>query len=206
MFNIILGGPPGSGKGTISESIVNKYHLEHLSTGDLLRSEIKAGTELGKELESIIAAGQLVPDHKMIHLLEHYFDDLDPKCPGVILDGYPRTVEQAEALTLMMKRRKMKAVMIELYADEDVIIERLLNRGKTSGRADDNYPTIKKRMRVYHEVTMAVSEYYIKRHEYFMVNSNINPDCTFAQMQHILDPIVANAGKVPAPAPANPVK
>ena len=191
MLNIILGGPPGSGKGTISELLVKKYHLQHLSTGEVLRQEIKSGSELGKEIDALISNGNLVPDHKMIHLIEHYLDDISDDCPGVIFDGYPRTVEQAEALTLMLKRRKLDAVMIELYASEDVIVERLLNRGKISGRSDDNYRTIKKRIHIYHEVTMPVSEYYIRRHDYFMVNSNVNPDCTFAQLEILLPALVA---------------
>ena len=195
MLNIILGGPPGSGKGTISDLLVKKYNLQHLSTGEVLREEIKSGSELGKEIDSLISNGNLVPDHKMIHLIEHYLDDLKEDCPGVIFDGYPRTVEQAEALTLMLKRRKMDAVMIELYAAEDVIVERLLNRGKISGRADDNYRTIKKRIHIYHEVTMPVSEYYIRRHDYFMVNSNVDPDCTFAQLEILLPTLMNNKNK-----------
>ena len=195
MLNIILGGPPGSGKGTISDLLVKKYNLQHLSTGEVLREEIKSGSELGKEIDSLISNGNLVPDHKMIHLIEHYLDDLKEDCPGVIFDGYPRTVEQAEALTLMLKRRKMDAVMIELYAAEDVIVERLLNRGKISGRADDNYRTIKKRIHIYHEVTMPVSEYYIRRHDYFMVNSNVDPDCTFAQLEILLPTLMNNNNK-----------
>ena len=190
MLNIILGGPPGSGKGTISELLVKKYNLQHLSTGEVLREEIRSGSELGKEIDSLISNGNLVPDHKMIHLIAHYLDNLAPDCPGVIFDGYPRTVEQAEALTLMLQRRKMDAVMVELYASEDVIVERLLNRGKEAGRADDNYRTIKKRIHIYHEVTMPVSEYYIRRHDYFMVNSNVNPDCTFAQLEILLPALV----------------
>lgn len=195
MLNIILGGPPGSGKGTISELLVNKYNLQHLSTGEVLREEIRSGSELGKEIDDLISNGNLVPDHKMIHLIAHYLDNLASDCPGVIFDGYPRTVEQAEALTLMLQRRKMDAVMVELYASEDVIVERLLNRGKEAGRADDNYRTIKKRIHIYHEVTMPVSEYYIRRHDYFMVNSNVNPDCTFAQLEILLPALVGEKKK-----------
>jgi len=195
MLNIILGGPPGSGKGTISELLVKKYNLQHLSTGEVLREEIRSGSELGKEINDLISNGNLVPDHKMIHLIAHYLDNLAADCPGVIFDGYPRTVEQAEALTLMLQRRKMDAVMVELYASEDVIVERLLNRGKEAGRADDNYRTIKKRIRIYHEVTMPVSEYYIRRHDYFMVNSNVNPDCTFAQLEILLPALVGEKKK-----------
>lgn len=194
MMHIILGGAPGSGKGTISELLVKKYHLQHLSTGEVLRQEIKSGSELGKEIEELISKGNLVPDYKMIHLIEHFLDDLPEDSKGVIFDGYPRTVEQAEALTLMLQRRKMQSVMIELYAAEDVIVERLLNRGKECGRADDNYRTIKKRIQIYHDVTMPVSEYYIRRHEYFMVNSNVNPDCTFAQLE-VLMPTLYKADK-----------
>lgn len=186
MINIILGGAPGSGKGTISECLVKKYGLQHLSTGDVLRAEIKSGSELGKEIDAIISNGNLVPDHKMIHLIANYLDSLSDDCKGVIFDGYPRTIDQAEALTLLLERRNMKAVMLELYADEDVIISRLLNRGKSSGRKDDNFETIKKRIQIFGEVTKPVSDYYLKRHEYFLINSNIDPDCTLSQVDVIL--------------------
>ncbi|MBQ0153605.1 MAG: adenylate kinase [Bacteroidales bacterium] len=189
MLNIILGGAPGSGKGTQSELIVEKYGLEHLSTGDVLRAEIKSGSELGKEMEAIISKGQLIPDAKMIDLLDRFLDSLKADCKGVIFDGFPRTVAQAEALTEMLGRRKMTAYMLDLFASEDVITERLINRGKKSGRADDNLETIKKRMQVYRAETEPVSAYYVNRHEYFMINSNINPDYTFAQVQTIISHI-----------------
>ena len=186
MLNIILFGAPGSGKGTQSDFIVKKYGLQHLSTGDVLRDEIKSGSELGKEIDALISKGNLVPDHKMIHIIAHYLDALPQDCKGVIFDGYPRTVEQAEALTLMLDRRNMKAVMIDLAVDEDEVIKRLLNRGKTSGRADDNFETIKKRIKVYHEITKPVCGYYLKRHNYFQINGNYTMEDTFAQVDAIL--------------------
>ena len=143
MLNIILCGAPGSGKGTQSDLIVAKYGLQHLSTGDALRAEIKSGSELGKEIGELIAAGNLVPDHKMIHLIARYLDNLPADCKGVIFDGFPRTVAQAEALELLLERRNMKAVLLDMFVEEDEVIKRLLNRGKTSGRADDNYETSK---------------------------------------------------------------
>lgn len=130
MINIILCGAPGSGKGTQSDIIVEKYGLQHLSTGDVLRQEIKSGSELGKEIEDIISKGNLVPDNKMIHLIENYLDALPTDCKGIIFDGFPRTVEQAEALESLLQHRRMKAVMLDLCVDEEEIIKRLLNRGR----------------------------------------------------------------------------
>ena len=114
MLNIILCGAPGSGKGTQSDLIAKKYGLQHLSTGDVLRAEIKSGSELGKEIDALISKGNLVPDHKMNHLIEHYLDTLPADCKGIIFDGFPRTVVQAEALELLLERRNMKAVMISI--------------------------------------------------------------------------------------------
>lgn len=186
MLNIILGGAPGSGKGTLSDLIVRNYGLQHLSTGDALRAEIASGSELGREINELISQGNLVPDQQMIQLLENYLDSVPADCRGVIFDGFPRTVEQAKALTTMLESRQMDAYMLDLYAEEDVIMTRLIRRGQTSGRADDNYDTIKKRLRIYNDTTKPISDYYVKLHKYFMINSNINPDCTFAQIDMIL--------------------
>jgi len=186
MLNIILGGAPGSGKGTLSELIVNKYGLQHLSTGDVLRAEIASGSELGREINDLISLGNLVPDAHMIKLLENYLDTVPANCKGVIFDGFPRTVEQARALTIMLASRQMDAYMLDLYAEEDVIMTRLIRRGQTSGRTDDNYETIKKRLKIYNDTTKPISDYYVKLHKYFMINSNINPECTFAQIDVIL--------------------
>ncbi len=186
MLNIILGGAPGSGKGTLSDIIVRNYGLQHLSTGDVLRAEIASGSKLGQEINDIISLGNLIPDEQMIELLKNYINSLPQGCKGVIFDGFPRTVEQAHALTAMLDEHQMDAYMLDLYAEEDVIIERLLNRGKISGRADDNLETIKKRLRIYNETTRPISDYYLRRHRYFLINSNINPECTWSQMDVIL--------------------
>ena len=186
MLNIILCGAPGSGKGTQSDLIVEKYGLQHLSTGDALRAEIKSGSELGKEIGELIAGGNLVPDHKMIHLIERYLDNLPEDCKGVIFDGFPRTVAQAEALELLLDRRHMKAVLLDMFVEEDEVIKRLLNRGKTSGRADDNYETIKKRLQVYQTETKPVCTYYLHRHNYFAINGNYSMEDTFCQIDNIL--------------------
>ena len=187
MLNIILCGAPGSGKGTQSDLIVQKYGLQHLSTGDALRAEIKSGSELGKEIGELIAGGNLVPDHKMIHLIARYLDNLPADCKGVIFDGFPRTVAQAEALELLLERRQMKAELLDLFVEEDEVIKRLLNRGKTSGRADDNYETIKKRLQVYQTETKPVCTYYLHRHNYFAINGNYSMEDTFSQIDHILN-------------------
>ena len=186
MLNIILCGAPGSGKGTQSDLIVEKYGLQHLSTGDVLRQEIKSGSELGKEIDALISKGNLVPDHKMIHLIEHYLDTLPTDSKGVIFDGFPRTVAQAEAFELLLERRHMKAVLLDLFVEEDEVIKRLLNRGKTSGRADDNYETIKKRLKVYQSETKPVCTYYLHRHNYFAINGNYSMEDTFCQIDNIL--------------------
>lgn len=186
MLNIILGGAPGSGKGTLSDIIVKNYGLQHLSTGDVLRAEIASGSKLGQEINEIISFGNLIPDKQMIQLLKNYIASLPADCKGVIFDGFPRTVDQAHALTQMLDEHHMDAYMLDLYAEEDVIIERLLNRGKISGRADDNLETIKKRLRIYNETTRPISDYYLRRHKYFLINSNINPECTWSQMEVIL--------------------
>jgi len=186
MLNIILGGAPGSGKGTLSDIIVKNYGLQHLSTGDVLRAEIASGSKLGQEINDIISLGNLIPDAQMIQLLQNYIATLPAGCKGVIFDGFPRTVEQAHALTQMLDEHNMDAYMLDLYAEEDVIIERLLNRGKIGGRADDNLETIKKRLRIYNETTRPISDYYLRRHKYFLISSNINPECTWSQMHVIL--------------------
>lgn len=162
MKNIVIFGAPGSGKGTQSDLLVEKYGFKHISTGDVLRGEIKNGTELGKTAKGYIDNGQLIPDSLMIDILASVYDSLCP-CEGVIFDGFPRTIPQAEALKQMLADRNTEvSAMLELQVPDDILVERLLNRGKTSGRADDNEETIAKRLNVYHNQTAPLAEWYEK--------------------------------------------
>lgn len=163
MKNIVIFGAPGSGKGTQSDLLVKKYGFKHISTGDVLRAEIKQGSELGNTAKSFIDKGQLIPDELMIDILAATYDALCP-CEGVIFDGFPRTIPQAEALKKMLAERQTGVCgMLELDVPEEMLMERLINRGKTSGRADDNAETIKKRLDVYHNQTTPLIEWYEKK-------------------------------------------
>ena len=186
MLNIILSGAPGSGKGTQSQFIVEKYGLQHLSTGDVLRAEIKTGSELGKEIDAIISKGNLVPDDKMYGVIKNYISSLPKDCKGMIFDGYPRTVAQAESLTHLLKEYKMETIMIDLLVDEQLLIQRLIERGKISGRADDNLNTIRHRIAVYHNQTEPITEYYLHQGNYFAVNGNHTMEDVFMQIERII--------------------
>ncbi len=162
MKNIIIFGAPGSGKGTYSEAIVERYGMGHISTGDVLRAEIKNGTEVGKVAKGLIDNGQLIPDELMIQILAKTYDALPQGC-GVIFDGFPRTIAQAEALKKMLAERGHDmGVMVELIVDEDTLMKRLLNRAIEQGRADDNEETIKKRFAVYHSQTEPLAAWFEK--------------------------------------------
>ncbi len=160
MLNLVIFGAPGSGKGTQSEILIEKYGLDHVSTGDLLRAAIKAETDLGKAAKSYIDAGQLVPDELIIGLIERVLEERKPKV-GLILDGFPRTVPQAEALErLLAKYATGVHAVLDLQVEEAELIDRLLKRGEASGRTDDNLETIQKRLAVYHAQTAPLAEYY----------------------------------------------
>jgi len=161
MFNIILFGPPGSGKGTQSEKLMQKYGLKHLSTGDLLRNEIAAKTPLGMEAKSFMDNGILVPDEVVTGMISSALE-ANPNASGFLFDGFPRTQAQAEALDKLLALHKTEiGIVLALEVGEDELVSRLLNRGLTSGRADDvNELVIRERIIEYHKKTMAVAEHY----------------------------------------------
>ena len=187
MLNIVLFGAPGSGKGTQSERIVEKYGINHISTGDVLRAEIKNGTELGKTAKGYIDQGQLIPDELMIDILASVFDSFkDSK--GVIFDGFPRTIAQAEALKKMLAERGQDVtVMVDLEVPEDELMTRLIKRGKDSGRADDNEETIKKRLHVYHSQTAPLIDWYKNEKKYQHINGLGTMDGIFADICEAVD-------------------
>ena len=187
MLNIVIFGAPGSGKGTQSERIVEKYGINHISTGDVLRAEIKNGTELGKTAKGYIDQGQLIPDELMIDILASVFDSFkDSK--GVIFDGFPRTIAQAEALKKMLAERGQDvSVMVDLEVPEDELMVRLIKRGKDSGRADDNEETIKKRLHVYHSQTAPLIDWYKNEKKYQHINGLGTMEGLFAEICEAID-------------------
>lgn len=163
MLNVVIFGPPGSGKGTQSEKLIKEYSLEHISTGDLLRHEIETNTQLGALAKQHMDKGELVPDEVIIGMIDNFLDKNYGKVKGVIYDGFPRTVEQAEALKKLLADYKTDvSVMLNLEVPEDELMVRLIERGKTSGRSDDNAETIKKRINVYNTQTKPVIDFYKK--------------------------------------------
>ena len=170
MFNLILFCPPGSSKGTQSEKLIAKYHLKHLSTGDLLRSEIAAKTALGLEAKQFMDKGSLVPDHVVIGMINDALDN-NPGVTGFLFDGFPRTAVQAEELDkLLNKKNTCIDVMLALEVSEDELIKRLMKRGETSGRSDDNNEqVIRARIAEYHKKTASVADHYQKEKKVVMV-------------------------------------
>jgi adenylate kinase len=161
MFNIILFGPPGSGKGTQSEKLISRYGLKHLSTGDLLRSEISGQTPLGQAVKSLMSEGKLVPDEIVIEMIDSALDN-NPHVNGFLFDGFPRTTAQAEALDKLLTQKGTQiAVVLALQVSHQELIKRLLNRGRTSDRSDDvNEEVIDARINEYEKKTSAVAEHY----------------------------------------------
>ncbi len=189
MTNVVIFGAPGSGKGTQSELIIKKYGLDHISTGDVLRAEIKNQTELGKTAETYISKGQLVPDDLIIDMLASVLDSKkDSK--GVIFDGFPRTIPQGEALDKMLKERGTKVdVVVSLEVEEAELIDRLLKRGQMSGRSDDNFETIKSRLDVYNGQTSPLKQYYTEQEKLAPIHGMGSIENIFAGIEKAIDAV-----------------
>ena len=188
MKNIVIFGAPGSGKGTQSEKMIQKYGFGHISTGDVLRDQIKRGTELGKTAKGYINNGQLIPDDLMVSILADVYDSFGKDHKGVIFDGFPRTIPQAEALKEMLAKRGHKvAAMIELDVPEDELMKRLILRGKESGRSDDNEEKFKKRLTVYHNQTAPLIDWYEKEGIHHHINGLGELDRIFADICAVID-------------------
>lgn len=188
MFNLILFGPPGSGKGTQSDKIVERYGLVHLSTGNLLRQEIKDQTPLGLEAKHFIDKGQLVPDAVVIGMVGSYFDQ-HKDAKGFLFDGFPRTVAQAQALdTLLEGKQTGIGLVLFLEVDEEELIKRLVNRGKTSGRSDDADENVQRnRQAVYKNETLPVAEYYSQQQKVRHVDGMGSIDTIFTRLAEHID-------------------
>ena len=190
MKNIVIFGAPGSGKGTQSDLIIEKYGLNHISTGDVLRNEMKNGTPLGQTARQYIDEGKLVPDSLIIDMLAKVYDSFGNEHKGVIFDGFPRTVPQAEALKKMLAERGHEvAAMIELDVPEDELMSRLVKRGLERGRSDDNEETIKKRLDVYHNQTSPLIDWYEKEGLRRPINGLGALDRIFADICAVIDAI-----------------
>ncbi|MDE6101035.1 MAG: adenylate kinase, partial [Paramuribaculum sp.] len=178
--NLVVFGAPGSGKGTQSARLIDEYGLYHISTGELLRDHIARQTELGLVADKYISQGHLIPDELMISILENTLDSNPETASGVIFDGFPRTIPQAEALNKMLDRRGAKVnAVIGLEVDDAELIERLLKRGQESGRSDDNLETINERLNVYNRQTAPLREFYINEGKYHGIKGSGSIDDIF---------------------------
>jgi adenylate kinase len=193
MLNLVLFGPPGAGKGTQSQKLIDKYGLIHLSTGDLLRSEISQGTALGLEAKKLMDHGTLVPDEVVIGMISHKLD-ANHDAAGFIFDGFPRTVAQAEALDGLLETKKAPiSGMISLEVPDDELERRLLERGKGSGRPDDANPeVVRKRIKEYEEKTAPVAGFYTRQDKLTSVDGTPSEDDVFETIGKVIDTWLSN--------------
>ena len=199
MLNIVLFGPPGAGKGTQSEKLITHYNLVHLSTGDLLRAQIAQGTELGLTAKKLMDEGLLVPDAVVISMIGSALET-NPQAGGFIFDGFPRTVAQAESLDrLMVEHHTTIGCMIALEVQEEELVNRLLERGKTSNRPDDQDETkIRRRVTVYNTETAQVAGYYAAQQKFHALNGIGPIDSIFGQTCSLIDQHQSVAAGTPA--------
>lgn len=187
MYNLVVFGAPGSGKGTQSARLIDEYGLYHISTGELLRDHIARDTELGRIADSFISKGQLIPDKLMIDILSQTLDENPETANGVIFDGFPRTIDQAKALKVMLANRGAKVnAVIGLEVPDEELVDRLLKRGIESGRSDDNLETIGKRLKVYNEQTVPLRDYYISEGKYYGIKGTGAVDDIFNDIKEQL--------------------
>lgn len=188
MFNLVLFGPPGAGKGTQAERLMEKYGFCHISTGEVIRQEIKKGSPLGLEAQAYIENGRLAPDELVIDIISDYVAaHRDEK--GCIFDGFPRTTVQAEEFDRIMRENGTPVnLMLSLDVDDEILVDRLLNRGKCSGRADDsNESVIRNRIDVYKEQTAVVAEFYKKQGKYISIDGVGSMDEVFDRICNAID-------------------
>ncbi len=190
MLNIVLFGPPGAGKGTQAQKIIDKYHLVHLSTGDILRAELAAETPLGQEAKKYMDKGELVPDEVVIEMIGLKIDKSHDS-NGFIFDGFPRTTAQAEALdNLLQKKNTPISVMLSLEVEKNELVKRLLGRGQVSGRSDDqDESVIENRIKVYNNETAPVKGFYEKQGKYIAINGMGSIDEIFERLCRVIDKV-----------------
>ena len=188
MVNLVLFGGPGSGKGTQSAKLIDDYGLYHISTGELLRDHIRRGTDLGKIAEGFISKGQLIPDDLMISIIEHTLEEEAKGKAGVIFDGFPRTIPQADALQALLKKRGTDLhAVVGLEVPDEELVKRMLHRGLETGRADDNPETIHNRLKVYHTQTQPLKEHYTSQNKYIGINGTGAVNDIYKEITHHLE-------------------
>lgn len=189
MYNLVVFGAPGSGKGTQSARLIDEYGLYHISTGELLRDHIARDTELGRLANTYISKGNLIPDELMIDILSHTLDSNPETAKGVIFDGFPRTIEQAKALNDMLAKRGSKVhAVVGLEVDDAELVDRLLKRGQESGRSDDNLETINRRLKVYNDQTAPLRDFYTSEGKYHGIKGSGAIDDIFNAIKSALLP------------------
>lgn len=190
MFNIVVFGAPGSGKGTQSEKLIEKYGIHHISTGEVLRQHIKNDTPHGKIASEYISKGMLIPDDLMFDILRHELDSNPVTEAGVIFDGFPRTIPQAIALNEMLAKRGQQVdAVVGLEVADDELMERMIKRGKETGRADDTPETIANRLKVYHTQTQPLRDFYMKEGKYHAIPGSGDIEGIFSKITDALDPV-----------------